>query len=115
MILPGVDGPAAAAIAERLRGAIQAREFEHRYAPPSRQVTISVGVAARRCGESMGAKPLVAEADRALYAAKHAGRNRVRLATPAPPSAPTQAALGSSKAGLSKRPARAAGLAYSRA
>ena len=79
VILPGADGPSAAAIAERLRGAVEARGFDHRHAP-SCQVTVSVGAAARGCGESAGAETLVAEADRALYAAKHAGRNRVRLA-----------------------------------
>ena len=80
VILPGCDGPAAAAIAERLRAAIDARAFEHGQAD-CEHVTISVGVAARRSGPGHGPEELVAEADAALYAAKHAGRNRVRLAS----------------------------------
>jgi diguanylate cyclase (GGDEF)-like protein len=80
VILPGADGPAAAAIAERLRAAIQARAFEHRYAEGG-EVTISIGVAAVRGGPRADAEALVMEADGALYAAKHGGRNRVRLAT----------------------------------
>jgi diguanylate cyclase (GGDEF)-like protein len=80
VILPGADVPAAAAIAERLRAAIEARAFEHRYADAG-EVTISIGVAAVRAGKPADAEPLVMDADTALYAAKHGGRNRVRLAT----------------------------------
>jgi diguanylate cyclase (GGDEF)-like protein len=80
VIVPGADVPAAAAIGERLRAAIEARAFEHRHAEPG-QVTISVGVAASRAGAGTDPEALVNEADGALYAAKHAGRNRVRLAT----------------------------------
>jgi diguanylate cyclase (GGDEF)-like protein len=79
VLLPGSDAPAAAAIGERLRAAIEARAFDHGHAEGG-LVTISVGVAARRAGAGGSAEELVAEADLALYAAKHAGRNRVRLA-----------------------------------
>jgi diguanylate cyclase (GGDEF)-like protein len=72
--------PGAAAIAERLRAAVEARAFEHRHAPAC-LVTISVGVAASLAGTAPDPAALVAEADAALYAAKHAGRNRVRLAS----------------------------------
>jgi len=80
VILPGADVPAAAAIAERLRAAIEARAFEHNYCEAG-HVTISVGVAACRAGAGIEPETLVGEADSALYAAKHGGRNRVRLAT----------------------------------
>jgi len=79
VLLPGADVPAAAAIAERLRGAVQARAFEHRHTPAG-LVTISVGVASTAAG-ARDAEAMVREADNALYAAKHGGRNRVRLAT----------------------------------
>ena len=78
VILPGADVPTAAAIAERLRGAVHARGFEHRHSSDG-QVTISVGVACTGNGVQ-DAAALVREADHALYAAKHGGRNRIRLA-----------------------------------
>ena len=79
VILPGADVPTAASIAERLRGAVQARAFEHGFTACG-FVTISVGVACTGAGRR-DAEALVREADNALYAAKHGGRNRVRLAT----------------------------------
>jgi diguanylate cyclase (GGDEF)-like protein len=80
VILPGADSPAAAAIGERLRAAVEARGFEHGQGDCA-TVTISVGVAACRGGNGVLPEALVAQADAALYAAKHAGRNRVRLAS----------------------------------
>jgi diguanylate cyclase (GGDEF)-like protein len=89
VFVPGADVRAAAAIGERLRAAIEARAFEHRHAEPG-QVTISVGVAASRAGAGTDPEALVNEADGALYATKHAGRNRVRLATVEAYAAPTR-------------------------
>ncbi|MEO8160494.1 MAG: diguanylate cyclase [Arenimonas sp.] len=91
VILPGADVPAAAAIAERLRAAVEARGFEHLHADGACKVTVSIGVAARWPGAATPAETLVAEADHALYAAKHAGRNRVRLAMVERGSAPRHA------------------------
>jgi PleD family two-component response regulator len=60
----------AVAFANRVRGDIESRVF------PWGQITVSVGVAAYEQG--MGSyEVLVATADRALYAAKETGRNRV--------------------------------------
>jgi PleD family two-component response regulator len=47
-------------------------------------VTISVGVARSTDFPSRSVDAIVDEADTALYAAKAAGRNCVRMATPAP-------------------------------
>jgi len=79
VILPEADVPTAAAIAERLRGAVHARGFEHRHSADG-LVTISVGVACTGAS-AKDAALLLREADNALYAAKHGGRNRVRLAS----------------------------------
>lgn len=67
----GTDG--AAIIAERIREAIENARFE--YDPHQVPVTVSVGVATQ-C--NTGSKEsLIQQADRNLYAAKKAGRNRV--------------------------------------
>lgn len=65
LLLPNVDGQQAMPIVARLRAAT----------PPG--VTVSVGLATRKVGESL--TDVVARADAALYTAKHAGRNRVFL------------------------------------
>lgn len=73
VLLPETSEPAALAVAERIRAAVAVQV--HAWAPALR-VTVSVGVA-----EAMGEPDLEAwldQADRALYAAKAAGRNAVR-------------------------------------
>ncbi len=73
LILPHTRLGAAAAAAERIRGAIEAADM------PWQGVTLSIGVAAY--DPSRGTSGLIAAADKALYAAKAAGRNRVVVAT----------------------------------
>jgi diguanylate cyclase (GGDEF)-like protein len=65
-------------VAERLRRAVQTRYAAT--ADGDLSVTISVGLATISPGAESG-QDLVSEADGALYAAKRAGRNRVRAAT----------------------------------
>ncbi|CAN5641818.1 hypothetical protein BH23CHL8_BH23CHL8_23660 [soil metagenome] len=70
-ILHGASLAEGTAWAERVRGAIG-----EDHAPlPTPRVTVSAGVAAWRPGDS--GQDLVERADRALYAAKHGGRDRV--------------------------------------
>ena len=69
-IVPGTDMADAAALSERVRQAVEGADFG-----PMR-VTLSVGLAAWRPKGSSLAAALDA-ADRALYAAKRGGRNRV--------------------------------------
>lgn len=73
VVLPDSDAVHAAAVARRICGESASRPFigEHGEA----QVTVSVGVAERRDGETLEA--LIERSDRALYEAKRAGRNRV--------------------------------------
>ena len=73
-IVPGVDEDKAHCLAERLREAIA--EQSRIGAIPG--VTTSVGCAEMHPGDS--SLSLLARADGALYAAKNAGRNRVRMA-----------------------------------
>ncbi|MBF0482383.1 MAG: diguanylate cyclase [Desulfovibrionaceae bacterium] len=70
VVCPESDLPVAAALAERLRGEIADSDF-----PPAGQVSASFGVAAYRLGDEVHS--LIHRADKALYQAKKAGRNRV--------------------------------------
>ena len=69
----------AAMLAERLRGRVEAATFEHQ--GTRIPVTISIGVASYVEHPDAGTQ-LIAEADKALYQAKGAGRNRVVRAEP---------------------------------
>ena len=62
-------------VAERLRQTIAENPFTTERAEIG--VTISIGVAETRDGESIAAAELLDRADKQLYAAKEAGRNRV--------------------------------------
>jgi diguanylate cyclase (GGDEF)-like protein len=75
------DSPAAGAqvVAERLRAAVQNLKIENA-GSPERVVTVSIGVASAELGNDAEAERLVEDADRALYEAKCAGRNQVKLA-----------------------------------
>jgi two-component system cell cycle response regulator len=74
LVLPGTDLDGAGVLAERVRAAIEATEFDVG-AAASHSVTVSVGVAA--FGEGQSVEALVTAADEALYVAKENGRNCV--------------------------------------
>jgi diguanylate cyclase (GGDEF)-like protein len=74
-ILPGVDGKLGPILAERLRHAIAENRRGSDGLPT---VTVSLGLAIHHPGDT--GETLFARADAALYDAKNAGRNRVRLA-----------------------------------
>ncbi|KKN72462.1 hypothetical protein LCGC14_0410730 [marine sediment metagenome] len=76
LVLPQTPLEGAHTVAERLRVEIAALKFPEVAA--DLKVTISVGVAQYVEGELIDAT--IARADAALYAAKHAGRNRVAMA-----------------------------------
>ncbi|WP_168709036.1 diguanylate cyclase domain-containing protein [Onishia niordana] len=76
-ILPGTSQQAALACADRLREAIEALAVPH----TDQVVTISAGVACSVFEHPLDAAALIEAADRALYAAKEAGRNRVMAAS----------------------------------
>jgi diguanylate cyclase (GGDEF)-like protein/PAS domain S-box-containing protein len=78
LLLPGAEPAQAFDIAERLRASVEAAAVADG-AGGVVTFTVSVGVAGLEVTESTGAE-LLAAADRALYAAKNGGRNRVERA-----------------------------------
>jgi diguanylate cyclase (GGDEF)-like protein len=81
LILPATDEAGAVLLAGRVRAAIEGSPLVFEGARLT--VTVSLGVAVwPRDGEGKG--DIVAAADRALYAAKQGGRNRVEVARPLP-------------------------------
>ncbi|WP_439815427.1 GGDEF domain-containing protein [Zavarzinia sp. CC-PAN008] len=80
IVLQDADVQAAHAVAERIRAAIQAAGIPHPGLAPAGVVTASIGVATHGAGAPLAPGALIAAADEALYAAKAAGRNTVRLA-----------------------------------
>jgi diguanylate cyclase len=86
VLLPGTDLAGAAAIAEQLRGAVAGASL---LASHELTVTVSCGVAAVDADATAPIETAYRAADRALYAAKAAGRDRVEVADDVPGSGPS--------------------------
>ncbi|MGD0720402.1 MAG: diguanylate cyclase [Roseiarcus sp.] len=83
-LLPDTDEAGAAVVAERIRLAVLTLAIEHD-AGPAGLVTVSAGVAALEPRNPDGSlEALVLHADRALYCAKHGGRNQIACASAEP-------------------------------
>ena len=76
VILPGTDGEGAKKIAERLRNQIMAKSIPAN--GTTFKVTISIGIATSP-DDARTKEELIEKADKALYSAKHNGRNRSML------------------------------------
>lgn len=75
-ILPSTDLEGAMIVAENIRKAIQAKELLKRSTNEKLgRITASFGIASYHAGDTPGS--MIERADRCLYAAKHAGRNKV--------------------------------------
>jgi diguanylate cyclase (GGDEF)-like protein/PAS domain S-box-containing protein len=70
VLMPQASEEQAAGLAARLLRAVRESEWKHQ------PLTVSIGIAERRRGQSVGSE-LVTAADQALYAAKAAGRDRI--------------------------------------
>ena len=80
-ILPHTDLQGAVELAENLHQRINELELEHDDSPVSSNVTVSAGIASVVPNQSISPSQVVAMADKALYAAKQAGRNQSAIAT----------------------------------
>jgi diguanylate cyclase (GGDEF)-like protein len=83
VLLPGADAPAACAPLERLRSRLQALCAVR--AEPALRLTFSAGIAQHQPGQTLSA--LLEQADRALFEAKAAGRDRLACAPGGEPGA----------------------------
>ena len=77
LLLPGRSLEAAVALGEALRRDVEATGMPHEASNIAPVVTVSVGVSAVTPSKARSPERLLAAADRALYAAKEQGRNRV--------------------------------------
>ena len=81
LLLNAADDPVAAglALAERMCAAVRARAIPHVGNPEVQVVTLSIGVRVVDIAEDVSMAAIYREADLALYAAKHQGRNQASL------------------------------------
>lgn len=77
MVLPDTDAEGTSILAERLRQRVA--DFAFGSAGVPMRVTVSVGAAIARGEDDIAPADIIAQADRALYASKQGGRNRVSL------------------------------------
>lgn len=81
-VLPGTDRANAVAAAERFRSVVAAKKFN--FGGKKIAVTVSIGVVLPDITvNTVSVKGVMKAADQALYAAKHGGRNRVVVMSPA--------------------------------
>ncbi len=77
VILPDTNTSGAAAVAERLRSAVEVMAITTAASRSPLSVTVSIGIATATAVSEEAASALVGAADQALYQAKSTGRNRV--------------------------------------
>lgn len=77
MILPETEVDNAMQLMEALRQRIESLRIAHQSSPVASHVTVSIGLALRCAKAPLEVADLIGQADRALYQAKAAGRNRV--------------------------------------
>jgi diguanylate cyclase (GGDEF)-like protein len=90
-LLPEVGMAGALAVANKLTAAVRHADISHPRSPAGPRLTISVGVATAK-NLTGRPEPLVAYADKLLYAAKAAGRNQVMVGQFGAKAATAQAA-----------------------
>ncbi|MBY0557578.1 MAG: sensor domain-containing diguanylate cyclase [Burkholderiaceae bacterium] len=82
IILPDTDLVQAQRIAEAIRASVLALQIPHAQHSSAQQVTVSIGIATLHADLQHDIETLIGAADRALYQAKHGGRNRSACVLP---------------------------------
>lgn len=77
ILIPGTSQEEAAALAERIRVAVEQYSFYGKDQQPGKKVTISMGLSCST--DAVTLKELIAQADAALYQSKDSGRNTFRF------------------------------------
>jgi diguanylate cyclase (GGDEF)-like protein len=82
MLLPNTDAAGCKLVGEKIRRGLQQLSIPHALNIPSQRVTVSLGGTAIRlhADRTTESSSLVQMADRALYAAKEGGRDRLIMA-----------------------------------
>jgi diguanylate cyclase (GGDEF)-like protein len=88
VLLPGTELPGAMVVANRIRRLLRDTRIPHAGSTVSSLLTISLGIAVGRPGPDDTPIWLLKAADRALYRAKEAGRDRVAVEEPVPVPGP---------------------------
>ena len=81
LLLPRCDIDSAMRIGEHLRALVEAKAMAHPDSTVAPHITVSIGISTVRPNEMLSSQALIAASDRALYAAKQLGRNRVLAGT----------------------------------
>ena len=84
ILMPNTYRVGAEAVAQRIQTLLANQSIDHLQNPLKSQVTVSLGIATVVPVLAQSAQTLVAAADRALYQAKSAGRDRYHVATSTP-------------------------------
>lgn len=87
VFLPDTTLQQAMEVAERVRSSLVRAEIIHE-GSPRRMLTVSIGVAARGATDDDTPQAMLERADKALYQAKHSGRDRVASRVDAPAQEP---------------------------
>ena len=90
LLLPGVNSQEAKTISDEILQNIQDLEIEHEKSEVSPYISMSLGIISLVPDDETLAEDLIHWADKALYEAKHSGRNCARFA---PPIKPVRAAI----------------------
>jgi len=77
VVLPDADAERATHVSERIR--LGAKGLELTGLAPGGRITISLGITAVTAGDVSDFNAALEDADAALYASKHAGRDRVTV------------------------------------